>query len=375
MKLLLIGPLPPPYIGPAIATERLLNSPVLRSRFDIVFLDTRDPGGSEDIGQLSARNIRMALKHGSDFLSLLARTRPDVVYVPIARGLWGFIRDLLFLIPARFFGATTVVHLRAGRFDLIHDHGWFGRAVARLGLASVSRAIVLGETLRDVFGSSVSAKQIYVVPNGMNLEGWTCEEWEAERRQSSEVRISYLANLYEDKGAHVMLAAIPRIVQAVPNLKVRFAGDTKNRAFLERCHRIVAEQGIERHVEFIGEVNDGAKKRLLAESDISVFTPIKPEGLPWVILEAMSAGLPVVGTPQGTMKEVIVDGSTGYLVPSGDAEALAERVIRLALDPELRRELGRNGRARVERIYAEPVTHRLLADAIAGLEPQKVAGR
>jgi glycosyltransferase involved in cell wall biosynthesis len=71
------------------------------------------------------------------------------------------------------------------------------------------------------------------------------------------------------------------------------------------------------------------------------------EGLPIALLEAMAAGLPVVATAVGGTPEVVVEGETGFLVPPRDPEALAEAILRLLREPDLRRRMGEAGRKRV----------------------------
>ncbi len=354
-KLLIIGPLPPPYLGPAVATDRLRKSPVINESFDVRLLHLDDPGGHEDIGQLSWNNISTALRHGFRFLRMILKDKPDVMYVPVARGLWGFIRDLMFLLPARTLGIKTIVHLRAGRFDMIHDNGGFGRFIARLGLSGISCGIVLGETVRDVFGPFISGDRIRVMPNGMDLSSWRREMF--KREQGDRVHIIYLANLFRNKGGHVLLKALPEVIRPHPDIRVTFAGVWRDECFREECMDLVEQGNLGDIVSFVGGVNDEQKKELLASGDILVFTPVKPEGLPWVVLEGMAAKLPVVGTPQGTMKEVIVEGETGYLVPPDDASALAARLGELIEDKELRERMGENGRKRVEEVYSEEHCH------------------
>lgn len=365
-RLMIVGPLPPPYIGPALATARLVQSTVLADYFDLCFLNTTDADGTEDMGRFSMRNVGNAFEQVWRCLRQLIGERPDAIYVPIARGFWGFLRDIFFLAPARLLGVKVVIHLRAGRFDIMHDNGALGRGIARIGLGCADRAIVLGETLRGVFCGLIPEQEIDVVPNGLFIDGWQADSWQAARETSGgdTLRIAYLANIYEDKGTHIMLAALPRIVETIPDVKVRFAGMFKDRAYYARCVEYVREHGLEPYVEFIGQVNDEEKKRLLAGSDIAVFVPVKPEGLPWVVLESMASALPVIGSPQGTMTEVIVDGETGFIIPSGDTEALAEKVKMLALEPELRWTMGQAGRRRLEEHFSEDVNHRRLAEVV-----------
>lgn len=392
-RLLVIGPLPPPFIGPAVATRRLLDSAVLARYFDIDHVNTGDPEGFDDIGRFGWHNVKMALKHGAECLGILIRRRPDAIYVPIARGLWGFVRDLLFIVPARVLGTRVIVHLRAGRFDLIHDNGPLGRAIARIGFSLVDRALVLGTTVRDVFGSAIDARHVGIVPNGMLLDGWDSDDWiEQRRREHSQasgsepasmpapgaavrpIRIAYIANLYHDKGIHVMLEAMTLLERAEPPITVTFAGDWGNEQYRVDCLATVHEKDLGERVAFIGRVDEDGKRALLAASDIAVFVPVKPEGLPWVVLEAMAAALPVIGTPQGTIPELILDGTSGYLVAVDDARELAGRVAELAADDDRRVAMGREGRARVEEIYTEEKTHERLAQEVLACIDRK-AGR
>ena len=89
--------------------------------------------------------------------------------------------------------------------------------------------------------------------------------------------------------------------------------------------------------------------RLLAGGDVFALSSVH-EGVPISVIEAMTAGLPVVATDVGALRDQVTEGVDGFLVPSGDAEGLAERLARLADDPALRAELGRRAqeRARAE---------------------------
>ena len=177
-KVLIVGPIPPPYIGPAVATDRLLRSKLLLNAFTVEHLDTSDPGGEHDIGMFTGRNVLQGIRQVWNCWRVLLSFRPDIVYISIARGLWGFLRDVCLILPSRLFGAHVIIHLRAGRFDLIHDCKFVGRLVARVGLAPVKRALVLGRTVRNVFGGYVPEDRIRVVPNGIDLSAWPKPECE-----------------------------------------------------------------------------------------------------------------------------------------------------------------------------------------------------
>ena len=105
--------------------------------------------------------------------------------------------------------------------------------------------------------------------------------------------------------------------------------------------RSIYSLGLSNRVFLLGERNDVPS--ILASSDVFVL-PSNWEGLPYTVIEAMMAGLPVVATSVGGVPELVEDGVTGFLVPRSDPEALAEALQRLIDDPELRERMGKAGR-------------------------------
>src|SRR5262249_1496011 len=108
--------------------------------------------------------------------------------------------------------------------------------------------------------------------------------------------------------------------------------------------------GLTARVRFLGLRTDVA--RLLPAADVFLLTSIS-EGIPLTLIEAMAARLPIVSTNVGGVSEVVEDGVTGLLAPSGDADELSRQVLRLIAEPALRRELGERGRARAETHFSE----------------------
>ena len=143
------------------------------------------------------------------------------------------------------------------------------------------------------------------------------------------------------------------VVRAFAALRARgvdaclcIVGDGPDR---EQVERRAHELGVVRDCLFLGYQEDVA--RFFAVFDAFVLSSVN-EGTPVVAIEALAAGRPVVATRVGGVPDVVSDGVDGFLVEPGDTEALAERLERLALDPELRREMGEAGRARMLPRYA-----------------------
>ena len=116
----------------------------------------------------------------------------------------------------------------------------------------------------------------------------------------------------------------------------------------ERVEDELARNSLERRVRLLGERDD--VPGLLSDGDVFVLAS-RSEGLPLSVIEAMAAGLPVVASDVGGLRELVCDAETGVLVPPGEPVALADALRPLLADRQLRRRLGSAGRARAKALF------------------------
>jgi glycosyltransferase involved in cell wall biosynthesis len=147
-----------------------------------------------------------------------------------------------------------------------------------------------------------------------------------------------VAALRPEKNHELFLHLARRVIEQLPTARFLVVGDGPRRKELERC---AAELGAERQINFLGMRED--VPRLLAAMDVFVLTS-HVEANPVSILEAMSAGRPVVATNVGSIHEAVEEGRTGFLVPPGDVARLSDRVLELLRNRQLRRSMGAAGR-------------------------------
>jgi glycosyltransferase involved in cell wall biosynthesis len=166
--------------------------------------------------------------------------------------------------------------------------------------------------------------------------------------------IGVVGRLEEQKGHAYLLAALPALRRAIPNLVVLLVGEGR---LEEDLRRQVRELKLESMVRFLGTRRDLTE--IYRALDLFV-QPSLWEGLPLALLKAMGAGLPVVATRVSGSREAIVDGVNGSLVAPGDPEALARAILELHRHPEIRRRLGDAAHGTVaERYSLEAMLHRL----------------
>jgi glycosyltransferase involved in cell wall biosynthesis len=160
-----------------------------------------------------------------------------------------------------------------------------------------------------------------------------------------------VARFSEQKDHELLLQAIARI-KADRAYEVDLVGDGP---LMEASRRTAEELGIGGRVRFLGARND--VPQLLAKAQAFLLIS-KWEGFPRSILEAMRAGLPVIASDVGGVKELVKDGETGFLIPRGDLHTMIDRIGRVVEEPVLRITMGKKNR----RYFLEHFTYdRLLA--------------
>jgi glycosyltransferase involved in cell wall biosynthesis len=151
--------------------------------------------------------------------------------------------------------------------------------------------------------------------------------------------LTMVARMATPKDHALLLRALVGINQ---DFRLRLVGDGPDRTAIER---LVGELGLGERVEFLGVRND--VDALFRASDIALLVS-RQEGFPLVVLEAMRAGLPVIASDVGGIREAVLHGNTGLLVPRGDEGRLRQDVARLLANCAERKRMGLAGRALYE---------------------------
>jgi glycosyltransferase involved in cell wall biosynthesis len=346
--LLIIGPTPPPYHGVAMAIQTLLDSRLSES-FNVHHLELADRRGISHVNTPDWHDVILFCRQWVRLIWLLIRRRPTIVYFVLSQSTIGVLRDSFFVWPARLFGAKVLAHLHgAALHDWYVSRGFSMRLYTRLLMRTVTRAIVLGESLREQFQGLVAPERIAVVPNGIPDCGIGSIGLPRLRRRW---QVLYLNTLNKMKGAMVLLEAIAQVCQQRTDVEFIFAGPWSHDEHRKEAEAYIAQLAIGSSITCTGQVSGTQKTALLHAADLFVFPGIQQEGQPLVVLEAMAAGLPILFTNRGCLRETLSDGESGIEVPIGDAAALADRIQWLLSRPDEMKRLGANARLQFEREY------------------------
>lgn len=383
-----MGPVKIAYVLPNVesgGTERhvlALARRVDRSRFDLSLITTA--GGGSLLGDFSAllpvtvfgdprqgKRFRTGpleqLRTIARMARLLRRARPDILhaYLPAA--------NVIGPIAARLAGVRRVIVSKRALAEYKRLYPLL-RRVEPIGNRLADVVLVNSDAVRrDVERTEThwEGKFRKIYNGAAPLEPWTPGEIEAFRlREGLPLRaplILCVSNFYPYKGHGELVEAAERIVSSFPDAVFLFTG--RDSGTLEATRELVRSRGIEGSVRFLGSRTDVPE--LLRASDLFVH-PSREEGFSNAILEAMSAGLPVVAFDVGGNAEAVEHGVTGLLAPARDSGALAGAMAELLGDSGLRRTMGEAGRRRAAESFS---LDRMVAEVEAMYETLGGEGR
>jgi sugar transferase (PEP-CTERM/EpsH1 system associated) len=273
---------------------------------------------------------------------LFEEIRPDVVHVHQ-------IGSLFYAGPAaRRAGVPVVVHTEHGKH---FGHGVRARTrmLARWAARYADRFFCVSQDIaRDAqFHRIVSAKKIFVVPNGIDTA-----QFAAAAAQRPQVReelsipadapvIGTLGRLNEVKRQDVLIKAFAQVKKQIPSARLLLVGDGPMR---DELGALTRELNIAEDVHFAGYTSD--PQRFLGAMDVFALTS-RSEGMPLSVLESWAAGVPVVASRVGGLPEMVRDGETGMLIEAGDVAGFAGAFARILTSAEFAGSLREKAQAHV----------------------------
>ncbi len=352
-------------------------------------------GGAEEhvhqvFGRLARRGYEVALL-ASGFPGCRSRVRLDGIEVHRTGGRYTFS------VAAPLYFQH---HLRDERWDVVVDNlnkvplfspWWVGAPVVPLvhhlfGATAFSEApfplaamtwllerplplayrglptIAVSRSTRDDLAARGLRAPVEVVPVGVDT---TLHTPHPEGDRTSRASLLYLGRLKRYKGVDLLVRAVAKLAREGLHVDFLIAGAGDGRPELER---LVEKSGVADRVVFLGFVDERTKIDLMRTSWVHGLASSK-EGWGITVLEAGACGTPSVASDAPGLREAVVDGETGVLVPHGNVDALAGAIRRLVADSDLRERLGEGARRYAESLSWEATSaavERVLLSAVCG---------
>jgi glycosyltransferase involved in cell wall biosynthesis len=316
---------------------------------------------------------------------VLQQFNPDVIFI---WGMWNLPYSLAALAEAR--QPHTVVYRFATYWPTLPSQhafywrtpgrNWYSRLPKQLlghvALAMLTReaertplafrhAICVSAASRKVLvEAGVPVSHARVIHTGLNVSDYLKGgEQHLPHHDAQNLNLLYAGRISPEKGIDTLILAMSRLVcrEGRRDIKLTLAG-SGSVDYENYLRQLVNQSGLADNVSFLGWVSPVEMPELLPQFNVLVVPSIWPEPFARVLLEGMISGLVVVATPTGGTTEILRDGDNGLLFAAGDAEHLAQKILGLTADPQLRHRLALAGRQTV----VERFTNTKMMDEIEG---------
>jgi glycosyltransferase involved in cell wall biosynthesis len=320
-----------------------LSAPLKEAGLDVATIEPK--------ARLNLPKIRAAQAIWSQIAAAareMRELRPDVVhcYLPEPSAI-GWLASRVAARPRFLIMSKRSQFIRPGSFA---GEKWLERRALKAANYVLGNSTAVVKELQQI---GIPPERTHLIPNGIDLQPFreapgrddvrTREGWPQEA-----VIFVLLANLIPYKGHEGLFLALKGLAQNGPDWKVVLIGSGSPERELY-LRRLVAHMELDDRVVFSGQRSD--IPALLSGADVGVLTS-RHEGFSNTLLEYMAAGLPVVATKVGGNTDAVMDGKTGILVPAASPGALSGALDRMRLDPSLRRNMGKEGRARASKYFS-----------------------
>ena len=299
------------------------------------------------LGRL-ARSVLITFSHIVKFPHRLKQVNPDIVYC-IVGGNIPFWDACPYVVLAWRSQSKIIFHWLGPLEPFYQRIGPFERRIVHLMLQRVDASFVLSGRDGELLSNLAPGKPLVYVPSSVDVDLFeTAQALETLPDVDCFFDILFLGGVdpYR-KGLTTLLDAVPLIITGA-NRPIRLivtGGDA--------CQDVIdhSEPQVRESVSFLGWVSEEDKYRLYKTCDLMVL-PSFDEGMPYALVEAMAAGLPIVSTLVGGIPDLIQDGQNGFLISPGCASELADKTVRLVNDTSLHTTISETNHALARRRYS-----------------------
>ena len=351
-RILMVGPVPPPYGGIASLIDDMIHSDL--SKHYAFELFPRSEGFPPEAEGFLGRNL-FRIKRFARFFDRAVRGRFDLIHLHSADILiWG---TTLFLIIARLSKARVILHLHGTDWNDFYDSvSTWRRWLTRRALSLPDMIVVLYPLWEENIRKLGIKTKVRLVRNLIIPPELPDEEAVEQTRRSLGLEkrhfvVLMVGSVGKRKGVFDLLKAVPQVVSQDDSVRFVLVGGEELPGEMAQMEDIVGRERIGAWVKLLGEVKREEVPRLLGLADLFLL-PSYIEGMPLAILEAMRCKVPVISTKVGGIPETITNEISGLLIEPGAPDQITRAVLRLRRDPELRGRLAQRAAEVFEERFA-----------------------
>ena len=363
-NILVIGQLPPPYHGSNVMTGIFISS-LRKIGYEVSIAEKKF---SLTMGEVEKINIKKVARAPLIFINIIKKiilesnelcvyflsVKPPSIYI-----------DTILLLLLKLINKQTILYIHGKGFKKYAQKHPAMKWILRSEIFKFPKgAFVLGEKLKKDISWFLKNKRLFKLQNCIVQEKKS-ENTKKDAKTPDGIQILYLSNLVPEKGPIEFVKMAHLVNKMVKTVKFVIAGAVLSPEFKMKIESLISAYKLNDKIKMVGAVYGDKKDFLFKESDIFVFpTYYELEAFPLVNLEAMSAGLPVISSNEGSISEAVIHGKNGYIVDPHNPSQIADYVLNLIKDEELRKNMGIASRQIFEKRYSLKAYHKKLEEGI-----------
>ncbi|MCX7766342.1 MAG: glycosyltransferase family 4 protein [Candidatus Sumerlaeia bacterium] len=299
------------------------------------------------------------------------------MFVAIAVTLWNFIRfpfwliyyrprllyintvcyspfweSAVYLLMSRLFFRKSILHYLSSFHIFYSESSPLAKFLIRQVLKLADSIIVLSRQSESLMNSLNLRRPVTYIPSNVDTAEFSTAVPPKFRDLPDKKYVLFIGGADPfRKGILDVFKAIPLVTQKRPDVRFILTGGEN----VLRYQQINPPE-INQHIYFTGWIAESDRLALYKSADILIL-PSYNEGLPYVIIEAMACGLPIVASRIGGIPEILEDGANGLLIEPGDYQALAQNILRLLNDAELYRTISQANLAKARSSFEKKILH------------------
>jgi glycosyltransferase involved in cell wall biosynthesis len=290
----------------------------------------------------------------------VSRVRPSIVYLTVSSH-WPFWEHAIYLLVAKLLKKKVVFHYLGALIQFWDGSSTLAKRMITWVMSQADLVIVLSEQTRQFVLRVGVPEPVRALPSSVPAQFSAEKDCVSRRDAEGDVRVIFLG------GASGFRKGVRDLSKAIELFRTK-GYDQQHHVRFVLCggdqvwsvREDLRQKAALDFTEFRGCISEQEKLDLYRNAGIFVL-PSYNEGMPYAIVEAMAAGLPIISTDTGSIPEVVEDGVNGYLVSPGDSAALVSALLRLASSSELRRQMGLSNIQKAAAEYSLDATTRKLA--------------
>lgn len=357
-KVLVVGQVPPPYHGQAIAVSAMLAEPL--PGHTLVHVPMHFSRSIDRVGKFRVGKLAELVLVVFRIYSARIREKPDALYYPPAGdSRVAVYRDIAILLLTRWLFPKTAYHFHACGLLVHYERaGLPMKALMRLAYGRPDLAII-NSHYNPPDADFLGPREIFEVCYGI--------DWHPRVERGVCVlppTILMVSQLFPEKGLHDLLAALAQLKKRGVSFRFMVAGSFSSHSYEKKIRSLVHNYELTSDLHLLGQVTGDDLIACYETADVFCFPSYYPmESFGIVLLEAMRAGLPIVASRWRGVQSAVTDGVNGFLVERRDISAFAEKLELMLCDAALRKRMGNAGRERFEKEFTKQAWLNRLARA------------